>query len=56
MFPAPIGFGFYDDAIKFICILACLAALGDIYCFYLFYTYSAPWQTVSVSRDYPIPN
>ena len=46
MFPAPIGFGFYDDAIKFICILAVLALLGDIYCFYLFYSYKAPWQTV----------
>merc|ERR1712131_319439 len=44
MFPAPIGFGFYDDAIRFICLLGLLAFLGDIYCFYLFYTTGAPWQ------------
>ena len=47
--PSPIGFGFYDDAIRFICILGVLALLGDVYCFYLFYTRKAPW-TVAVLR------
>ena len=49
MFPAPLGFGFYDDAIKFICLLGVLALLGDCYCFYLYYSRSAPW-TVAILR------
>ena len=31
MFPSPVGFRFYEDAIRFIGVLAILAALGDIY-------------------------
>ncbi|XP_072334439.1 polyamine-transporting ATPase 13A2 isoform X2 [Scyliorhinus torazame] len=31
LYPKPLGFKFYKDAVKFICFLAVLALLGDIY-------------------------
>jgi len=43
MFPSPVGFGFYEDAIRFIGILALLAVLGDIYSFYIFYINGENW-------------
>ncbi|CBY13135.1 unnamed protein product [Oikopleura dioica] len=36
LFPSPVGFGFYEDAIKFIGILALLALVGDVYSTWLF--------------------
>lgn len=37
LFPTPVGFGFYEDAIKFIGILCILAIIGDAYSFYIFF-------------------
>ena len=35
LFPKPMGFKFYQDAIKFICVLALVAALGMCYSIYI---------------------
>ena len=43
MFPSPVGFRFYEDAIRFIGVLAILAAFGDIYSFYIFYINGENW-------------
>lgn len=50
MFPSPVGFGFYEDAIRFIGLLAILAALGDIYSFYIFYVNQENWWKVRASK------
>ena len=34
LFPKPMGFKFYQDSIKFICVLAVLATLGMCYSIY----------------------
>ena len=43
MFPSPVGFGFYEDAVRFIGVLAVLAILGDAYSFYIFYIHEENW-------------
>ena len=35
LFPKPIGFKFYQDSIKFICVLSVVAALGMCYSVYM---------------------
>ncbi|XP_065319857.1 polyamine-transporting ATPase 13A3-like isoform X2 [Gordionus sp. m RMFG-2023] len=35
--PNPLGFEFYKDSLKFVCVLACLAGMGMIYSAYILY-------------------
>jgi len=36
LFPKPMDFKFYQDSIRFICFLFCVAAVGMCYCVYLY--------------------
>ncbi len=38
LFPKPVGFKFYRDSVKFICVLFIVALLGMLYCVYVYVT------------------
>ena len=48
LFPKPMGFKFYQDAIKFICVLALVAALGMCYSIYILISKGVRIQATSV--------
>uniref|UniRef100_A0A4W6BPQ4 ATPase cation transporting 13A2 n=1 Tax=Lates calcarifer TaxID=8187 RepID=A0A4W6BPQ4_LATCA len=43
LYPQPINFRFYKDAIKFLFILGCVAFIGTIYSFVVLYRSNATW-------------
>lgn len=36
LFPKPMDFKFYQDSIRFICVLFCIAGIGMVYCVYMY--------------------
>ncbi|XP_029012526.1 cation-transporting ATPase 13A2 isoform X2 [Betta splendens] len=43
LYPQPINFRFYQDAVKFLLILGCVALIGTIYSFVVLYRSSLSW-------------
>ncbi|CAG7728857.1 unnamed protein product [Allacma fusca] len=48
IFPKELGFQFYVDAMKFVAMLFCLAAIGMTYCIYLYVVRQTHWTTALV--------
>jgi len=46
LFPRPMDFKFYRDSIRFILVLFCLAAVGMVYCVYLYLERGAPFTMI----------
>lgn len=46
LFPQPIGFRFYEDSIKFVLALFCIAAFGMIYCVKMYMSRNTDIETI----------
>lgn len=48
LFPKPIGFKFYRDSVRFICVLAGIAAFGFCFSAVQFVRMGIPWHTIVI--------
>uniref|UniRef100_A0A3B4XBG7 ATPase cation transporting 13A2 n=1 Tax=Seriola lalandi dorsalis TaxID=1841481 RepID=A0A3B4XBG7_SERLL len=48
LYPQPINFRFYQDAIKFLLVLGFVACLGTIYSFVILYRSNATWEELVI--------
>jgi len=46
LFPKPMDFKFYQDSIRFICVLFCVATVGMCYCVYLYIDRGSPLSMI----------